>query len=268
MTSHHLASVENTTITGMCIDADNTRSHEDLLRITKQDGITQIDIAVVVPPIKVVSLEKLLSSLTYLITSDERQHLHFLDMESRIRYGFNSRFPRIALVSTYIIDGNGELIFAELVLSQAIGTMISFSEFANSPDHKKILSELKKVLKTKPGIESHVKELIRKNKPNSNDPGYQTTLIISQLFNLICRDAANRENIPFIRRPNLRKGDPFFLMNNGMGKFSRCLRDPTAFVNASNIFCFLSGDATLPFPREYLIKNLPFRRTSLDATKY
>jgi hypothetical protein len=268
MTIHLLAPVENTTIIGMCIDADNTRSHEDLLRITELDGLTQIDIAVVVPPIKVVSLEKLGLALNHLITSDNRQHLYFLDTESRVRYGFNSDYPRAALVATYTIDDTGELIFSELVLSQAIGNMISFSEYANSSDHKHILSELKKVLKTKPGIEFHVKELIRKNAPKSYDPGYQTTLIATQLFNLTCRDAANRENIPYIRRPNLKKDDPYFLMNEGMAKYSGCLRDPTALVNASNMVSLLSRDPTLPFTRDYLLKNYPFRRTSLDRTKY
>jgi hypothetical protein len=268
MDTHHISPVENTTITGMCIDADNTKSHEDLLRITKQDDTTQIDIAVVIPPIKIVGIEKLHSSLNYLITSSEKQQLFFLDLASRIRYGFNDTFPRTALVATYIIDTRGELIFEELMLSQAIGIMRSFSQYASSSDNKQIIFDLKKVLTTKPGVESHVRDLIRKNIPKSYDPGYQTTLMATQLFNLTCRNAANSENIPFIRRPALRHGDPFFVMNEGAGKYSGCLRDPTAFVNASNMVGFLSGDIILPFSREYLMANLPIRRTPVYMTKY
>jgi hypothetical protein len=268
MSTPHILPVENATILGMCIDGDNTKSHEDLIRITKRNNFTQIDIAVVVPPVKIVPLDRLYASLYQLIKSNDMQQLLFLDMESRIRYSFNSLFPRAALVATYIVDNQGELIFEELMLSQAIGMMRSFSQYSKSPDAQGIIEDLTKVLETKPGIKSHVKDVTLQNAPKSYDPGYRTTLIATQLFNSTCRVAAKKVDIPMIRRPALNHGDSFFLLNDGLAKCSGCLRDATAFVNASNMVSYLSGNLRLPFSKEFLMASLPIKKPSFYQGNY
>lgn len=265
MNSHHIMPVEGETILGMCIDADNAKAHEDMIRVTKSgDGnMIQVDIAVVVPPVKNVPLGDLQKSLDNLITSLERQPIYFMDPKSRRRYGFSSDYPRSAIVVTYVINTAGELLLEELVLSQAIGTMISFSDYHKTEKSEEIISVLRKILSTKPGIESHVNEELSRTFPKSEDSGYKTTLMLTQLFNSTCRLASREKSvrIPFIRRPLVKHGDNFFLINDGLAKFSACLRDPCAFINASNLVSYLSGEKILPFSKKYLQEMLPIRAT-------
>lgn len=262
MNSHLIVPVEGHIIFGKCIDADNAKTHEDLIRVTKElNGSTQIDIAVIKPPIKNVSFDELLISLRDLITNETRELFLFMDTPSRARYGFNAIYPRSALVATYTLDSKGELIFEELVISEAIGEMITYSEYCQSSEYVEILSSLRKVLKTKPNVEKHVNKELARALPKSKNAGYETTFILTQLFNATCREAARRKNvrIPFIRRPNLERGDNFFLINNGFAKFNAPLRDPCGFINICNLISYFSGEKIPPFTKKFLRKILPIR---------
>ena len=265
MNSHHLAPVEGEPIHGTCIDADNTRAHEDMFRITKnKDGMLQLDIAIVVPPLKIVSPEKLQASLDDLLYNESGKPRLFLNLETRARYGFNSIFPRTALVVTYVIDKHQEILLEEVMLSQAVGEkMRSYSEYDNSEDAEEILSDLYRVLKTKPGIASYVQEILESNKPDSDSPGYKTTFITTQLFNSTCRMSARSigVNVPFIRRPHKVRGNYYFLLNDGLAKFSSSLRDPCALINISNLISHCNGEEILPFPEEYLRERIPLITT-------
>lgn len=265
MNSHHLAPVEGEPILGTCIDADNTKAHEDMFRITKDKGGTlQLDIAVVIPPLKIVPLDKLQASLNDLLVNESRQPRFFLNLETRTRYGFNSTFPRRALVVTYVIDSYGEILLEEVLISQAVGKMMRpYTEYNNSHDSSEILSDLRRVLKTKPGIVSYVEEILANNRPNSDSPGYQTTFITTQLFNSTCRMSARSigVNTPFIRRPHRILGDHDFLLNDGLAKFNSPLRDPCALINTSNLVSYCEGEETRPFTEEFLRERIPLITT-------
>lgn len=261
MDDHHLAPVEGEIIQGICVDADNTKAHEDMFRITKDsEGTLQLDIAVVVPPLKIVSLDKLQASLNDLLVNESRQPRLFLNLETRTRHGFNSTFPRMALVATYVIDSYGERLLEEVMLSQAVGkTMISYTEYNDSPNASEILSYLWRVLRIKPGVASYVEEILANNRPDSDSPGYQTTFITTQLFNLACRMSAKKTGVatPYIRRPHKIRGDNYFLLNDGLAKFNSPLRDPCALINISNLVSHCEGEIIPPFTEEFLRERIP-----------
>ena len=265
MDNHHLAPVEGEPIHGICVDADGTKAHEDMFRITKnEEGTLQLDIAVVVPPLKIVPLDKLQASLNDLLVNESRQPRLFLNLETRTRYGFNSTFPRRALVVTYVIDRHEEILLEEVMISQAVGKrMRSYTEYDNSADANEILSDLRRVLRTKPGIVSYVEEILANNRPDSDSPGYQTTFIATQLFNSTCRVSARSigVNTPFIRRPHKVRGDHYFLLNDGLAKFNSPLRDPCALVNTSNLVSHCEGEIIPPFTEEFLRERIPLITT-------
>jgi hypothetical protein len=260
-----LAPVERSIITGMCIDSDHTRSHEDMLRITMSDnGFLQIDIAAVVPPVKHVNRDKLLNALLYLTENDNRELTpSFFSHEDRERFGFSELSPRNAVVATFMLDPTGNLVYEGLVLSDyAVGSFVSYTDFRNSEEFEQINTCLRTLLQTKPDMREHVDQLIRDQRPKSNDPAFRATLMLTQLFNRSCRDAARSEEVyvPFIRHPSVSRGQTRFLMNDGLARFNASLRDPCALINMANLVSYFAGEKP-PFPESELISLIPIKKS-------
>ena len=182
--SHHLIPVEEI-VHGLCIDDIGTRVCEDMVRVTTNDrGDTQVDIAVVVPPIEKVNTSLLFASLKDLMVSKEKSNmLPFLDFQTKINSGFSETKPREVFLVTYVVNTYGELLLEELTLSQAICSMINYKEYEAWRGNYEIVNALTLVLGTKPEIGRHVARRLRESFPLSASCGYLTTLMISSLFN-------------------------------------------------------------------------------------
>ncbi len=243
-------------IKGFCVDLDGTHVREDMLRISEVPGRTQIDIACLIPPVRNISVDKLHLSLGQQLTNKKFnasiRFYPFISLPQKRHFGFDSTSPRQALVATYVIDDDGELLVEELTVSEAVGEMLYFSEFDLLPIAPKIVNILKRLVATNDEVSSLVREGLQRYYFYNRGLGFQTTFMCSTLFNHTCRDAALREKIPFISK---QYDETRFHLNSGKPKFNCCLRDPHAYVNASNLASYFL-DKEFFFSEEYIQKTI------------
>jgi hypothetical protein len=243
-------------INGFCVDLDGTNIREDMLRISEGGGRTQIDIACLIPPVRNVSIDKLHLSLDQQLTNKKFHEgirfYPFISLAQKRHLGFDSTSPRQALVVTYVIDDTNELLVEELSVSEAVGEMLYFSEFDLLPIATKVVEILRRLVATNEEVSTLVREGLQRYYVYNRGLGFQTTFMCSTLFNHTCRDAALREKIPFISK---QYDETRFHLNTGKPKFNGCLRDPHAYVNASNLASYFS-EKEIFFSEEYIQKTI------------
>lgn len=236
MSDYLIPLVEGEILKGTCIDGDNTSVHEDMIRITKNESRIQIDIASLAPPsLTPVLIEKLELSLKQQLETPWKKTLPFFDWHSRRDLGFNSKYSQLALIGTYVLTKYGELLSEDLSMSRAIGEMVYYSEYDVSKEAEEILSHLKILLKSQPGLLSSVEKGLQKKLPKSRSLGFQTTYIANEIFNKTCRNSARMIGSPFIQKSFSEYEDREYSLGGEWAKFTSPLRKPESFINATNL---------------------------------
>ncbi len=259
MSNYLLAPLEGQVIKVLCIDNDNTKSMEDGFRITRQNGITQIDIVCPIPPQNKISKEKVMFSLSRWGVTYNKSFCTFLSREEQINFGINRKSPCEVLVVTYIIDANGLLILEELSIAKARGVKRSYVDYGLSFDSAIDRLDFSRVIATKPELWKY----IAKPKPfdfvSSPRAAHQIVNMSVQLFNRTCRDAARKEDIPFIAKKPSGLASRQLYLDCSHAIFKQTLRDPTALVNTYNIADAINGKP-LTFSEAYLKHRLRLQR--------
>lgn len=257
MSDYLILPVEGKIIRGNCIDGDGTNVREDMVRISYRGNLTQIDIACLVPPVRNISIDELHASLMQQLSNTlyrtDQKFKPFISLPQKKILSFNDSSPRQALVATYIINGRNEILVEELSISEAVGELIYFSEFDQLSVGQEIVEVLKRLIHTDKEMITVVQEGSQRYYFESLKFGFQTTFMCSTLFNRMCRNASKGKGVPYISK---QYGEHRFNLNSGNPKFNCCLRDPHAYVNASNLMSYFSNKE-LFFSNEYLQKTLP-----------
>lgn len=255
--NYQISPVRNSVIEGMCIDPEGTTIHEDSIRVTVLGNRTQIDVAVIVPPLDLYSPERLQKSLVDLLTNSGRSFFNFFEHGVRLAASFQEDDERPALVATYVLLDN-KLIQEDIDCTLAKGIMVSTEEYSDAPEFEEILEVLRKLLTTKPDVKKRIFATLESNFPKrKKDKGFLIAFIATQLFNDTAVAAARKRKIPFIKRPSFYSKHGYFTLNHSGSVFNRSLRDPCGFINASNLFAHFKKEP-FPFTRKKLKTIVPF----------
>lgn len=243
-------------IRGICVDPEGTNIREDLIRVEVKNNKVQIDIACLVPPVRNISLEELHASLELQRTNvqyhPKQRFFPFISLPHRRHLSFNESSPRTALIATYVLNEYGKRSVEELSVSEATATLWSYDEFHRSSESQMVVWALKRLMYTYDELSEYINNGLKMYPRSNGNLGFQTSFISTALFNHTCREAVKKEGIPFIAPLPLQKS---FFLNDGSPKFNCCLRDPHAYINASNLMAYFS-EKELFFTEEYLKKTL------------
>ncbi len=237
------------------IDKAGTRVHEDLLKITRRNGMTQIDVACLAAPTEYVPESEILRALTRdLYAKKDADPTLFLPQKERVAFSLNEATAQPVLVATYLLDDTYDLIFEELSLSSAVVTLKNSREFSKKEECLHAIKELLKVMRHKPSLDGYAKMWHEKKFGADWMPADYMITMALQLFNMTCRNSARRKNIFFMEKSYL--GEYYLKAFGSYAVFNRVLRDSVAFVNASNLTNYFLS-LPIVYTQKFLKKNLP-----------
>jgi hypothetical protein len=251
-----IASLEDV-IQGICVDERKTKAHEDMIRFTHKDGLTQVDIACLSPPQWYVPEGTILDALyNELGAQDDSDLSQFLTKESKIQFSLDEKEPRRVLVASYVLNEQGKLILEELSTTSAIATMCNYEDYSTKAECLEQIEYLLNILREKPELSRMIEHWEKKSfKKNNSNADYLIAMSIN-LFNYTCRDASIRKKVTFIERPRPSIGKFYFTKWGDFAVFNRPLRDPTAFLNAANLASYLENRRPV-YTLRFLRENLP-----------
>ncbi len=239
--------------TMLSVDKLGTVVHEDALGIVQEGDITRITIGAVIPP-REIPEKLLIQVLNDELLQVSKKPVTFLNLSERLKYSFNTTHPRKSLIATYEINGRDELILEDLSVSEITVAPVTMEDYGNSAECMDTINNVLRVLWNKPNLHYFGRIWQQRSYDESWGPAHYMINMALQLFNNTCRDAAKKECLFFMERPN--PYTPYFKTYGEQAVFNRTLRDVTAYINASNMASFLLDEPCV-YGQQFLIENLP-----------
>lgn len=251
-----LAPVEGCVIKCLAVDRITTKVRDDGFRITRKGKWTQIDMVAIVPPEEKLMRENLRKVLEKMSDNGTRQGTTTGLFRPEVMYPSSlSETPKSVLVVTHLIHLN-ELVREETTLGKAVlETSMSDQEYGESERFFHDEIAIMRSLKTNRRLHKHVESC--RNHDFITDHGKCGIMMYAmlELFNETCRLYANSWDSPFVSFLRSHTANSGFRIG-GYARFNCGLRDPCAFINATNLARRLNGQA--PFLSEpELVKILP-----------
>lgn len=255
-----IQTVKGTTIPYTAVDEERARVYEDAFRIRYHGGNTQVDVAAIVPPLGALDARNFFAALCAHLGAKKGARLPFLFNESdRMSAGFKEGQARKAVVCSYLLNGRGVLVEEHLCVTSVMVQHHTYEEYSQNLLIKRSLEVADRLMQSKrhAGLKTFAQNKDSAKDAAADGPAGKLVHSLLLLFNDSCKTYASKHRIPYVRREG-RNGNKLdgYCISQGFAKFNCGLRDPSAFINASNLSAQLTQTPS-PYPERDLRKLLP-----------